>query len=601
MSAAYLSQDLVHAMPFGAEIMPGGGVRFRLWAPAANTVDLFFENRNRPMEKAADGWFQLIESSAGAGTLYRYRINGGQLVPDPASRFQPQDAEGPSEVIDAGAFAWDDLEWKGRPWEEAVIYELHVGSFTPGGTYRSIIPKLQHLKDVGVTALELMPLADFAGRRNWGYDGVLPFAPDSAYGRPDDLKALVQAAHKAGLMVLLDVVYNHFGPKGNFLSLYAPQFFTDRYRTPWGAAINFDGAGSRWVREYFVQNALYWLEEYGFDGLRFDAVHAIIDKSPLHVLDEIASRARNAPALAHRQIHLVLENDANQARLLGKGKYTAQWNDDSHHAYHVLATGEQDGYYVAYADAPTKHLARCLAEGFAFQGESSAFTREKRGEPSAHLPPSAFVDFMQNHDQIGNRAFGERLLTLVAKDKKNEKGEERLKALTAILLLAPSPPMLFMGEEWGCRQPFLFFCDFEGELGQAVRKGRREEFARFAAFQDPAVRERIPDPLAEATFRQCVLRWDEMDRDWLAFYRNLLSVRRKEIFPRKAKPGRYEMLAERVFSVLWPLEDGGVLRLLANCGEAPFELSIPPRGRLLWGKENGKTLEGWSATWLLEE
>jgi maltooligosyltrehalose trehalohydrolase len=591
MSATYLSQDLVHAMPFGAQIVPGG-VRFRLWAPAANTVDLFFENRNKPMEKAADGWFQLIESSASAGTLYRYRINGGQLVPDPASRFQPQDAEGPSEVIDAGAFAWDDLEWKGRPWEEAVIYELHVGSFTPGGNYRSVIPKLQHLKDVGVTALELMPLADFAGRRNWGYDGVLPFAPDSAYGRPDDLKALVQAAHKAGLMMLLDVVYNHFGPKGNFLSLYAPQFFTDRYRTPWGAAINFDGAESRWVREYFVQNALYWLEEYGFDGLRFDAVHAIMDNSPKHLLDEIAFEAQRKIG-SKRKIHLVLENDANQARFLGKGRYSAQWNDDSHHAYHVLATGEEDGYYVAYADAPAKHLARCLAEGFSFQGEISKFTNQKRGEPSDHLPPSAFVDFMQNHDQIGNRAFGERLSVL--------SNEKALKCLTAILLLAPSPPMLFMGEEWGCRQPFLFFCDLQGELGEAVRKGRREEFARFAAFRDPAVRERIPDPLAEATFRQCVLRWDEADQERLAFYKNLLSVRRKEIFTRKAKPGRYEMLAERVFSVLWPLEDGGVLRLLANCGDRPFELGIPPRGRVLWGKENGRTLDGWSVIWLLEE
>jgi malto-oligosyltrehalose trehalohydrolase len=592
MSAASLSHDLVHAMPFGAEPVPGGGVRFRLWAPAANTVDLVFDNRSKPMEKAADGWFQLIEPSARAGTLYRYRINGGQLVPDPASRFQPQDAEGPSEVIDAGAFAWDDLDWKGRPWEEAVIYELHVGSFTPGGNYGSIIPKLQHLKDVGITAIELMPLADFAGRRNWGYDGVLLFAPDSTYGRPDDLKALVQAAHKAGLMILLDVVYNHFGPKGNFLSLYAPQFFTDRYRTPWGAAINFDGPASKWVRQYFIHNALYWLEEYGFDGLRFDAVHAIMDRSPKHLLDEIAFEAQRKIG-SKRKIHLILENDANQARFLGKGKYTAQWNDDSHHAYHVLATGETDGYYVAYADAPARHLARCLAEGFAFQGEISEFTKEKRGEPSAHLPPTAFVDFMQNHDQIGNRAFGERLLAL--SDKK------KLKALTAILLLAPSPPMLFMGEEWGCRQPFLFFCDFEGELGDAVRKGRREEFARFAAFRDPAARERIPDPLAGATFTQCVLRWDEIDEDWLAFCKDLLSARRKGIFALKAKPGRYEMLAERVFSVLWPLEGGGVLRLLANCGDQPFELGIPPRGRLLWGKDRGNTLEGWSATWLLLE
>jgi maltooligosyltrehalose trehalohydrolase len=592
MSSASLSQELVHAMPFGTEIVPGGGVRFRLWAPAANSVDLVFENANFPMRKGDEGWFERIEASARPGTLYRYRINGGQVVPDPASRFQPQDAEGPSEVIDPGAFAWGDLQWKGRPWEEAVIYELHVGCFAPGGSYKSIIPKLKHLQELGVTALELMPLADFAGRRNWGYDGVLPYAPDSAYGRPDDLKALLRSAHEAGLMVLLDVVYNHFGPKGNFLSLYAPQFFTDRYRTPWGAAINFDGPGSRWVREYFIQNALYWLEEYGFDGLRFDAAHAIVDKSPKHVLDEISFEVQRKIG-SGRKIHLILENDANQARFLGKGKYRAQWNDDSHHAYHVLATGEKDGYYVAYADAPAKHLARCLAEGFAFQGEFSEFTKQKRGEPSAHLPASAFVDFMQNHDQIGNRALGERLSVL--------SNEKVLKCLTAILLLAPSPPMLFMGEEWGCRQPFLFFCDFQGELGEAVRKGRREEFARFAAFRDPAARERIADPLVEATFKQCVLRWDEMNEDWLAFYKSLLALRKKELFPRKAKSGRYEMLGERVFCVLWPLEDGAVLRVLANCGDKPFELALPPRGRLLWGRENGKTLDGWSVTWLLEE
>jgi malto-oligosyltrehalose trehalohydrolase len=600
MSQAYLNDNMFHAMPFGAELIPGGGVRFRLWAPAASSVDLFSENKNKPMRKAADGWFELLEPSARAGTLYHYRINGGPLVPDPASRFQPQDAEGPSEVIDPGAFAWGDVEWRGRPWEEAVIYELHVGTFTPGGNYRSIIPKLEHLKQTGITAIELMPLADFAGRRNWGYDGVLPYAPDSAYGRPDDLKALVQAAHEAGLMIFLDVVYNHFGPKGNFLSLYAPQFFTDRYRTPWGAAINFDGPDSRPVREYFIHNTLYWLHEYNFDGLRFDAVHAIIDKSPRHVLEEIAAEVTKRFGV-DRKIHLILENDANQARFLGRGKYTAQWNDDSHHGYHVLATGEADGYYVAYADAPAKHLARCLAEGFAFQGEVSKFSNEKRGEPSNHLPPTAFVDFMQNHDQIGNRAFGERLLSLVSKNGRNEKEEEKLKTLTAILLLAPSPPMLFMGEEWGCRQPFLFFCDFEGELGEAVRKGRREEFARFAAFRDPASRARIPDPLAENSFRQCVLRWDEMDTDWLQLHKSLLAVRRKEISTRKAKPGRYEMLAERAFSVLWPLEDGGVLRLLANCADEPFELGIPPRGRLLWGKQSGKTLDGWSASWWLEE
>jgi maltooligosyltrehalose trehalohydrolase len=579
-------------MPFGAEVLPQGGVRFRLWAPAAQRVEVVFQNASFPLKKMDDGWFELVSPEARAGTLYQYRINGGMLVPDPASRFQPQDAEGPSEVIDASSFLWKDNAWSGREWREAVIYELHVGTFSAKGNYGGVVDKLQHLKDTGITAIELMPLSDFAGKRNWGYDGVLPYAPDSAYGRPEDLKALVQAGHAQGLMVFLDVVYNHFGPKGNFLSLYAPQFFTDRHQTPWGAAINFDGEGSRWVREYFVQNALYWLDEYRFDGLRFDAVHAIIDQSPRHVLDELASEVHKKVG-STRKIHLIVENDANQSRFLGPAKYAAQWNDDSHHGYHVLATGEKDGYYIAYADAPAKHLARCLAEGFAYQGEVSPFTNEPRGEPSAQLPPRVFVDFMQNHDQVGNRAFGERLVVLSS--------EKILKSLAGILLLAPSPPMLFMGEEWGCRQPFLFFCDFDGELGEAVRNGRRAEFGRFAAFQDPAARARIPDPLAEETFRKCVLRWEDADQGWLEFYKELLRIRKTEIATRAAKPGRYEMLAERVFSVLWPLEDGGVLRLLANCADAPFELAMPPRGRRLWGPEHSTTMAAWSVSWWIEE
>jgi maltooligosyltrehalose trehalohydrolase len=578
--------------PFGAQVLAGGGVRFRLWAPAAKAVDVVFDKKNHPLKNMEEGWFELVAPEARAGTLYQYRIDGKQLVPDPASRFQPQDAEGPSEVIDASSFRWNDNAWKGREWREAVIYELHVGAFSSKGNYAGVIEKLEHLKSTGITAIELMPLADFCGGRNWGYDGVLPYAPDSSYGRPEELKALVQAAHHAGLMVLLDVVYNHFGPKGNFLGLYAPQFFTERHHTPWGAALNFDGEGSRWVREYFVQNALYWLDEYRLDGLRFDAVHAIIDESPRHVLEEIAFHVGKTFS-STRKIHLILENDANQARFLGPGKYTAQWNDDSHHGYHVLATGERDGYYVAYADAPAKHLARCLAEGFAYQGEVSPFTNERRGEPSRGLPPTAFVDFMQNHDQIGNRAFGERLISLTEKNK--------LKVLAEILLLAPSPPMLFMGEEWGCRQPFLFFCDFDGELGEAVRKGRREEFARFAAFRDPAARERIPDPLAESTFRQSVLRWNEMDSPCLKFHKDLLETRRREISVLEAKPGRYEMLGERAFSVLWPLADGGVLRLIANCGDAPLELPLPPRGRRLWGPEHGTTLDAWKASWWIEK
>jgi malto-oligosyltrehalose trehalohydrolase len=561
-----------HRMPLGAEVL-AGGVRYRLWAPGAKRVDVVRSRKKiLPMRRMDDGWFELTVGEATAGTLYQYRIDGKLLVPDPASRFQPRDVDGPSEVIDPAAFEWDDDQWQGRPWDEAVIYELHVGSFTAKGSYKGIQDKLHHLHDLGVTAIELMPLADFAGKRNWGYDGVLPYAPDSRYGRPEDLKALVQAAHRAGLMIFLDVVYNHFGPKGNYLHAYAPQFFTERHKTPWGAAIDFSNPN---VRQFFVHNALYWLEEYRLDGLRLDAVHAIKDDSATHILEEI--RACIPPGK-----HLVLENDANQSRFLGPGKYTAQWNDDSHHGYHVLATGESDGYYAAYADAPARHLARCLAEGYAYQGEVSPFSGEPRGEPSTHLPPSAFVDFMQNHDQIGNRALGERLISLSE--------EKPLRALTAILLLAPSPPLIFMGEEWGCRQPFLFFCDFEGALGEAVRNGRREEFARFAAFRGPQARERIPDPLAEDTFRQCVLRWREQDRSWLALYKELLALRQRRIVPLRCGPGRYRMLAERAFEVCWDK-----LVLIANCSDARIEVHELPKGSPLWS--NAPAGEPWSVDW----
>jgi maltooligosyltrehalose trehalohydrolase len=571
-------------MPFGAEVLDTGSVHFRIWAPAARQVDLALGGKFFPMEKQEGGWFELTEKAA-PGTRYLYRIDGRQEVPDPASRFQPRDCEGPSEIIDPRAFEWRDGDWRGRPWREAVIYELHVGTFTSQGSFAAIMGKLPYLAELGVTAIEIMPLSDFAGRRNWGYDGVLPYAPDSRYGRPEALKALVQAAHQAGLMVFLDVVYNHFGPKGNFLHLYAPQFFTEKHKTPWGAAIDF---GRPEVRQYFIHNTLYWLEEYHLDGLRFDAVHAIIDDSPRHILESISSEVREK--LRGRHIHLILENDANQARYLGGGKYDAQWNDDSHHGYHVLATGESDGYYVAYADAPARHLARCLAEGFAYQGETSPFSKEPRGEPSAHLPPSCFVDFMQNHDQIGNRAHGERLASLTS--------EQKLKALSAVLLLAPSPPLLFMGEEWGCHQPFLYFCDFEGDLGEAVRNGRREEFAPFAAFADPKARARIPDPLAEQTFKRSMLRWKDArsteGRAWLSHYQKLLALRKEAIATRDFGPGRYRMLGERAFEVTW---DG--LTLVANFSDAAIDIDALPAGRLVWGSLSGRTVDAWSVAWWL--
>lgn len=601
-----------HRMPFGAEVRDDSTVRFRLWAPAATNVELSLEEPGDEsllaMSRAGDGWFELATDRARPGSLYRFCIDGATFVPDPASRFQPEDVHGPSEVIDPLSHDWNDADWRGRPWEEAVLYELHVGAFTPEGTFRAAAARLDDLRVLGISAVELMPVADFPGARNWGYDGVLPFAPDSRYGRPQDFKAFVEAAHAHGLMVLLDVVYNHFGPQGNYLHTYAPQFFSERHQTPWGAAINFDGEGSRAVRDFFVHNALYWLEEYHLDGLRLDAVHAIIDDSSPDILTELAEAVRRGPGRT-RHVHLVLENDHNAARYLARDAgrprwYDAQWNDDFHHALHVLVTGETDGYYRDYAEAPARHLGRCLAEGFAYQGEVSAYRGgEPRGEPSTGLPPMAFVGFLQNHDQVGNRAFGERLTRLAS--------PEAVRAATVILLLAPSPPLLFMGQEWGAEEPFPFFCDFGPELAVAVTEGRRREFERFPAFRDPEALRRIPDPNDPRTFESAVLRWQAREalahREWLALHRELLALRAREVTPRLAGSeggcARYTPYAERALGVAWTLGDGSTLTLLANLDDRALPAVIaPPPGRLLYASSApaAGVLAAWSAAWYLE-
>lgn len=601
-------------MPFGAEVQGDGSVRFRLWAPAARTVEICLENEPEPallrMEEAGDGWFALTTGRARDGSVYRCRIDGERRVPDPASRCNPEDVHGPSMVVDPLAYDWRDDGWSGRPWEEAVIYELHVGTFTPAGTFAGIKNRLGYLADLGVTAVELMPVAEFPGRRNWGYDGVLPFAPDGSYGAPADLKDLVQSAHAHGLMILLDVVYNHFGPEGNYLHLYAPQFFTERHRVPWGAAINFDGPGSRTVRDFFIHNSLYWIDEYNVDGLRLDAVHAIQDDSRPHILEELAEAVQAGPG-RNRHVHLVLENDRNESRFLSRDRagrprwYAAQWNDDIHHALHVLTASERDGYYADYAEAPARHLGRCLAEGFAYQGEPSIYRGgARRGEPSDDLPPTAFISFLQTHDQVGNRAFGERIAALAP--------AEAVRAAAAVILLAPSPPLLFMGEEFGAVTPFLFFCDFEAKLAASVREGRRNEFARFARFADPAERERIPDPSDEVAFARSVLDWDAPERpphdEWLAFYKRLLSIRRREIAPRligtRGKRGRFGLVGETGLHVQWTLGDGSTLHLLVNLGASRVSGFPSPEGRLLFSTGPFSTaddwMEVWSAAWVLD-
>jgi malto-oligosyltrehalose trehalohydrolase len=561
-----------HRMPFGAEVREDGTTRFRLWAPGARQVELWLEEPGRAvaMPRDAGGWAEYVTREAPPGTRYRYHIDGELLVPDPAARFQPGDVHGASEVVDPLAHPWTDTAWIGLPPERLVFYELHVGAFSAAGTYAGVAERLDHLVSLGVTAVELMPLADFPGRWGWGYDGVLLYAPEASYGRPEALKALVDAAHARGLAVFLDVVYNHFGPEGNYLHRYAPDFFNPRHQTPWGAGLNYDGPGSEVVRAFMIHNALYWIEEYHLDGLRLDAVNTIADDSARHLLVELGRAGADGPG-RDRRVHLVLENGANEARYLRRvaGRrplYQAQWNDDLHHALHVLLTGEPGGYYADY-QPPLPHLGRCLTEGFAFQGERSIYRDGARGEPSADLPPTAFVGFLQNHDQIGNRALGERITVLTSSDA--------VRAATAVLLLSPALPLFFMGEEWAAPEPFLFFSDLGPELGPLVSEGRRREFARFPQFADAVTRERIPDPQAESTFRRSVLDWSHagaaVHKDWLGFHQALLALRARTVAPllvdEPVPVGSWKALGDTALEVAWTFP-AGTLRLVANLGAA---------------------------------
>jgi len=581
---------------FGAKLT-GDGVTFRLWAPAVRRVDVLLEGQRHALASARHGWFEVTVPTAGAGACYKFSIDGEIEVPDPSSAFQPDDVFGPSEVIDHTSYSWRAMDWRGRPWHETVLIEAHVGAFTREGTYRAMIDKLDRLLETGITALELLPLADFAGRRNWGYDGVLWYAPDSAYGRPDDLKHLIDEAHLRGLMVFLDVVYNHFGPEGNYLGRYAPAFFTDA-QTPWGSAIDYRVPQ---VRAFAIENALYWLSEYRFDGLRLDAVHAIAEMGEISMLNDLSLAAGQLAAKTGRHIHLVLENDDNSVTLLDPaqdtpcGKFRAQWNDDYHHAWHVKLTGESQGYYRDYQRSPLADLARCLGSGFAYQGEVSEHRGGKRrGEPSGKLPPTAFVNFLQNHDQIGNRAFGDRLEKLAE--------PQAIEAALAITLLAPPIPMLFMGEEWGSKVPFPFFCDFNGGLADAVRKGRRDEYAwAYERYGDE-----VPDPLREATFRSAILDWKTRSgdgRERLALVRELLSIRRRHITPHLAgaRFGKAEAADDGLLTANWRLGDGANLSLTANLSDHAIaaQAEYAP-GTPIWGTAGG-AITPWSVLWRLDE
>jgi malto-oligosyltrehalose trehalohydrolase len=581
-------------MQFGPRLH-AGGVTFRLWAPTAKRVELVTDDVHS-MTPRPDGWHEYTLASARACTRYNFRIDGELEVPDPASHFQPEDISGPSEVIDHDAFPWRADDWRGRPWEETTILECHVGAFTAAGDFRSMIDKLDHVVECGITAIELMPVADFAGRWNWGYDGVLLYAPDSAYGRPDDLKSLVDAAHSRGLMVFLDVVYNHFGPEGNYLGQYAPGFFTTAH-TPWGGAIDYRVPQ---VRAFAIENALHWLKHYRFDGLRLDAVHAIVQPGEPPLLADLSRAVGEFAASAGRLVHLLLENDDNEARWLAplddlpQGRYRAQWNDDYHHAWHALLTGEDSGYYRDYALAPGRHIARVLSSGFAYQGESSIHRGgRQRGEPSGALSPLAFVNFLQNHDQIGNRPLGDRLAT--------QADRASLAAALTITLLAPMPPLLFMGDEWGSTRPFPFFCDFHGSLAEAVRTGRREEFKH--AYDRYG--EDIPDPLAEETFLSAKLDWDSRatpaGSDRLRLVQELLRVRREQIVPylRAARFGTVHF-SDDVLTAHWFLDGQRKLNLLANLSaQQRGHSSSDHVGRPIWGGAPPATLPPFSVYWAI--
>ena len=503
------------------------GTRFRVWAPNAARVEVAIEDVGgtafHPLAAGVDGVHAGTVPGVGAGARYRYRLDGGGAYPDPYSRFQPEGPHGPSEVIDPAAFAWTDGDWPGLSAQGLVIYECHVGAMTPEGTFAALIGELPELKRLGVTALELMPVATGPGRRTWGYDGVDLFAPFPAYGRPEELKRLIDAAHRLGLGVLLDVVYNHLGPDGNYLRAFADAYFTRRHATPWGDALNYDGPGSRFVRDLAIDNARFWLAEYHLDGLRLDATDHIVDDGPTHLLAELTERAR---AATPRSVLLFAEearNDVRTIRPREEGGYGLDgvWADDFHHAVHVFLTGEQGGYYAGYEGTPAE-IATALTEGFVYQGQPRRGGGPPRGTRVTDEPASAFVFCLQNHDQVGNRAYGERLHHVV--------DAGRYAVASALLLLAPQTPLLFMGQEFAASASFLYFTDHEPELGQRVTEGRRGEFAGFPAFADPHLRETIPDPQAEATFvrSRLDLRERRANAGIYRLYRDLLALRRDD-------------------------------------------------------------------------
>ncbi|WP_062218448.1 malto-oligosyltrehalose trehalohydrolase [Aureimonas sp. D3] len=556
-----------------------GKARFRIWAPGAKSVEVASAESDdyqcesfEPMARGESGWWELVTDKVQPGEGYGFRFDGGKVRPDPAARAQGGDVHWLSRLVDPKAHEWRTGDWKGRPWQECVFYELHVGTFTPEGTFEAIIPKLEHLRETGITAIELLPVAQFGGQRGWGYDGVLLYAPHQAYGGPEGLKRLVDAAHERGIMVFLDVVYNHFGPDGNYLPEYLPEFFHQEISTPWGAAIAYDEAP---VRDFMIENALYWLTEYRIDGLRLDAIDSIKDTTDTPLVKELATRVRET--VTDRHVHITTEDDRNITWHIERCEdgavplVSGEWNDDFHHTAHVIATNDQEGYYTDYDPNSAEQMATALATGFVFQGQQSEHRERRVGTDSSELPPTAFVNFLQNHDQIGNRAFGDRMRSLTS--------GRVYDCLQAILLLSPQIPLMFQGDEFGDTNSFCFFTDFDGELANAVSKGRKKEFKSFAAFEDPEAADIFPDPNDERTFEVSRLDWTRLaqpiHKRRLQVTRKLLGIRAKTLVPLldKVQGGTGMAMVEGLgFVVAWELQPGRFWHLVVNLADEAWDV-----------------------------
>jgi maltooligosyltrehalose trehalohydrolase len=562
-------------LTFGANVV-ADGVEFRVWAPASEQVDVVLygpdAERVEPLAAEGEGWWSALVPGAGAGTRYKFRLEEGDAFPDPASRSQPDGVHEASEVVDPSGFAWTDDDWRGVPYENLVIYELHVGTATPEGTFDALIDRLDDIASLGATAVEPLPIAEFPGHRNWGYDGVFLYAPESSYGGADAFRRFVDAAHARGLAVILDVVYNHLGPEGNYLhAVTGGRYFTDRHCTPWGDAIDY---GARPVREFAIQNALHWAREYHVDGLRMDATHAILDDSPTHVIAEMVQRV-HASLPEGRHFVFMAEDERNENRLVspppaGWG-INGVWADDFHHQVRRHTAGDHEAYFSDYTGT-AQDIVRTLQRGWFYEGQRSENHGAPRGTPAEGMPPSAFVHCIQNHDQVGNRALGDRVTETVSLPV--------YRALSALLLLSPYTPLLWMGQEWAATTPFQYFTDHPEELGKLVTEGRRKEFGKFSAFADPAVRERIPDPQAPSTFANSRLRWDEADdmphAGIRALYRELIVLRRTHPALRRRDRGGMDVhaLGERTIALRRTAEDGAALLLVASFDEGGMSVDL---------------------------